>query len=86
VATAVKKFLFFMDFSARTPVADYNISSYKNPCDIYLKHVFLTEFGYGELRLLNRTKFRSDSLDIATLPEPLLLSMNQKLADVWFFI
>jgi len=31
-----------------------------NPCDINLKHVFLTEFGYGKLRLLNRTKFRSD--------------------------
>jgi len=34
-----------MDFSARTPVADHNISSYKSPCDIHLKHVFLTELG-----------------------------------------
>jgi len=34
-----------MDFSARTPVADHNISSYKTVCDIHLKHVFLTEFG-----------------------------------------
>ena len=26
------------------PVAEPIISSYKNPCDIHLKHVFLTEF------------------------------------------
>ena len=34
-----------MDFSARTPVADYNISSYKTAGDIHLKHVFWTELG-----------------------------------------
>jgi hypothetical protein len=30
-----------MDFLARIPVADLTISSYKNPCDIHLKHVLL---------------------------------------------
>ena len=45
MATAVKKFLIFMDFSARTPVADYNISSYKTACDIHLKPVFLAKLG-----------------------------------------
>jgi len=32
-------------FLIRIPAAEHNISSYKNPCDIHLKPVFLTEFG-----------------------------------------
>ena len=42
---AHRHFNWRMDFSARTPVADHNISSYKTACDIHLKHVFLTELG-----------------------------------------
>jgi len=32
-------------FGGGTSVADQNMSFYKNPCDIHLKYVFLTEFG-----------------------------------------
>jgi len=42
---AHRHFNWRMDFSAKTPVADHNISSYKTACDIHLKHVFLNEFG-----------------------------------------
>jgi len=34
-----------MDFWDRTPISNFNLSSYKTACDIHLKHVFLTKFG-----------------------------------------
>jgi len=35
-------------FGGGKSVAHHNMSFYKNPCDINLKHVFLTEFGVTE--------------------------------------
>jgi len=39
--TLIEERFFFVIISA----ADQKITFYKNPCDIYLEHVFLTKFG-----------------------------------------
>ena len=46
---------------------------------------FYTNWVYGELRLRNYAKLRSDSLDITKLPKPWLFSMYLYLGDIWKF-
>jgi hypothetical protein len=61
-------------------VSDHTLASSKNACDITLKHVLLPKLNLRQNPAKNHTNFCSESFDITTLPEPLLLSMYQNLA------
>ena len=70
----IRKFI-NRELSMFSPVSDLTLASPKNACDITLKHVLLPKLNL---------RYNPESLDIKTLPKPLLFSIYRYWSDIWF--
>ena len=79
----IRKFI-SRELSMFSPVSDLTLASPKNACDITLKYVLLPKLNLRYNPAKKCTIFCPESLDIKTLPKPLLFSIYRYWSDIWF--